>query len=80
MVKVCMDPGDLVLWDSRTIHYACFPKAEQIRYVIYTCFTPRKFGEEEDLKYKGELFAKYQGTTHWPHCVSTPPLKHIISF
>jgi hypothetical protein len=48
-------------------------KQNKIRYVIYTCFTPRKFGKEEDLKYKGELFAKYQGTTHWHHSVSTLP-------
>nr|OQO20665.1 hypothetical protein B0A51_11024 [Rachicladosporium sp. CCFEE 5018] len=72
MVKMNMDPGDLVLWDSRTMHYACFPQGNQIRHVQYVCYTPRKFAKEEDMAFKAELFKTWQGTTkfspHWPHC------------
>ena len=34
VVKVCADPGDLVIWDSRTIHYNKVPSSEQIRCII----------------------------------------------
>lgn len=35
-VKVCADPGDLILWDSRTIHYNCLPESEAVRSVLCT--------------------------------------------
>jgi len=57
-----------VIWDSRTLHYACFPQGELIRHVQYVCMTPRKFGNEEDLALKASLFKSWTGTTHWPHC------------
>lgn len=34
--KVCADPGDLVMWDSRTIHYSVPPQSEQTRALICT--------------------------------------------
>lgn len=67
MIKVNLDPGDLVLWDSRTMHYACFPQGDIIRTVQYVCMTPRKFARQEDMDLKAELFKTWQGTTHWPH-------------
>lgn len=30
-VKVCADPGDLILWDSRTVHYNTPPRGEIVR-------------------------------------------------
>lgn len=67
MVKTELEPGDLALWDSRTMHYACFPEGDLIRHVQYICMTPRKFAKEEDLKLKASLFQEWEGTTHWPH-------------
>jgi ectoine hydroxylase-related dioxygenase (phytanoyl-CoA dioxygenase family) len=67
MIKVNMEPGDFVLWDSRTMHYASLPEGEQIRHVQYICMTPRKFASEEQLELKTECFNKFIGTTHWPH-------------
>lgn len=67
-IKVNADPGDLILWDSRTIHHVALPESDQIRTVIYTCYTPAALATPEDLKYKAELFRKYFSTTHWPHC------------
>ncbi|EUC42417.1 hypothetical protein COCMIDRAFT_103571 [Bipolaris oryzae ATCC 44560] len=77
--KMNLDPGDLVLWDSRTMHYAAHPQGDLIRHVQYICMTPRKFAKEEDVKLKAELFQKFQGTTHWPHCnihKAGPPLRN----
>lgn len=72
LVKINMEPGDFVLWDSRTMHYAKFPEGDQIRNVQYICMTPRKFANEDALKAKKECFEKWQGTTHWPHCNIRP--------
>ncbi|KAG8161268.1 hypothetical protein KVR01_009532 [Diaporthe batatas] len=33
-VKVCAEPGDLILWDSRTVHYNCLPESDAIRSVL----------------------------------------------
>lgn len=67
LVKINMDPGDFVLWDSRTIHYATFLEGHQIRHAQYICMTPKRFATPEALELRGEIFKKYLGTTHWPH-------------
>lgn len=33
-VKVCAEPGDLILWDSRTVHYNCLPESDAVRSVL----------------------------------------------
>ena len=65
--KVVMEPGDMVLWDSRTMHYACLPEGQQIRHVQYICMTPAKFATSDQLELKKQCFNEYVGTTHWPH-------------
>lgn len=67
LVKINMEPGDFVLWDSRTIHYAELPQGDQIRHVQYICMTPRRFATEEALQLKKQCFDNWLGTTHWPH-------------
>ncbi|TKA37094.1 hypothetical protein B0A54_11955 [Friedmanniomyces endolithicus] len=34
-VKICAKAGDLILWDSRTIHWNASPVGEQIRFISY---------------------------------------------
>ncbi|GAB7332642.1 hypothetical protein MBLNU13_g04403t3 [Cladosporium sp. NU13] len=65
--KVCAEPGDLIVWDSRTVHFNETPRSQNLRAVIYLCYTPTAFAKEEDLQRKAELFHKRKGTTHWPH-------------
>lgn len=67
--KVCADIGDLILWDSRTIHYGAEPSpgSTTIRTAIYTAYTPAKLASPESLATKAEVFKAYGGTTHWPH-------------
>ncbi|KAL2203590.1 phytanoyl-CoA dioxygenase [Sarocladium strictum] len=67
--KVCADVGDLIVWDSRTIHYGAEPteKSTQIRTVIYAAYTPARLASPEQLAMKKQVFEKYGGTTHWPH-------------
>lgn len=67
-IKVNAEPGDLVLWDSRTIHHVAKIESDIIRSVIYVCYTPAALATPEDLAYKAKLFGQFEGTTHWPHC------------
>ncbi|KAM0415970.1 hypothetical protein ACHAPT_013069 [Fusarium lateritium] len=67
-IKIEADPGDLILWDSRTIHHVAKIESEVIRSVIYICMTPAALAKPEDIAYKRKLFKNYEATTHWPHC------------
>ncbi|KAL0259552.1 hypothetical protein SLS55_005289 [Diplodia seriata] len=67
LIKTCLDPGDFVLWDSRTMHYARHPEGDVIRSAQYICMTPARFAAKEDLDLKARMFETHQGTTHWPH-------------
>lgn len=67
--KVLAEPGDLILWDSRTIHWGGEPtaKSETIRTVIYAAFAPVKLATKEALAEKKRVFQQFGATTHWPH-------------
>mmetsp|Transcript_16352 Transcript_16352/g.41876 ORF Transcript_16352/g.41876 Transcript_16352/m.41876 type:complete len:328 (+) Transcript_16352:201-1184(+) len=73
---VCCSAGDLVLWDSRTVHCnspALEPDAQQqavpdfIRAVAYVCMTPRAWATEAALAKRREYVRTNQTSTHWPH-------------
>ena len=63
LVKVCAEPGDLILWDSRTPHYNIPVKSQQDRFAIYTCFMPVSEASQEDLIRKKDAFERRVGTT-----------------
>ncbi|KAJ5999994.1 hypothetical protein N7481_000403 [Penicillium waksmanii] len=67
LVKVCAEPGDLILWDSRQMHWAQFGESDLIRTIAYVTYTPAKWMSEEDRLLKKDLFENYETTTHWPH-------------
>jgi len=77
-VKLVLDAGDLVLWDSRAIH--CNHPVTQNnpspdapnhlkRLTAYICMTPSSLAKnvEELVKYRILAFQKGITTTHWPH-------------
>lgn len=76
-LKVEADYGDLILWDSRTIHYGAEPTelSNTIRTVIYAAYTPARLATPEALKVKAEVFEKFGGTTHWPHDNISPRIE-----
>ncbi|BGP13350.1 hypothetical protein JCM10213v2_001269 [Rhodosporidiobolus nylandii] len=47
-LKVCADAGDLVLWDSSTIHQNCMPTGDRDRVVTYVCMGPASLVTDED--------------------------------
>lgn len=65
-VKICANPGDLILWDSRTIHWNASPTGDQTRFVTYVCYCPRSMMSDKLLERKLEIFRQRKGTTHWP--------------
>lgn len=79
LIKVCAEPGDLILWDSRSLHYAEFPRNDNIRVIQYVSYAPAALASKEDLKLKAEIFRKFEGTTHWPHCNIWSNGKHEIN-
>ncbi|RDW60314.1 hypothetical protein BP5796_11920 [Coleophoma crateriformis] len=59
-VKVCAEPGDLLLWDSRVPHYNLSSTTSQPRFCVYTCYMPVADVTQDDLVHR-------VGTTHWPN-------------
>ncbi|KAJ0278310.1 hypothetical protein COL940_007313 [Colletotrichum noveboracense] len=68
-VKVEAEPGDLILWDSRCIHWGEEPtkKSDVVRTVIYAAYTPAELASKEALEEKSKVFQVNGATTHWPH-------------
>ncbi|KAJ5107230.1 Phytanoyl-CoA dioxygenase [Penicillium angulare] len=68
-MKVFAEPGDLILWDSRTAHWGGepTPQSNTIRTVIYASFSPASLASKESLKRKKEAFESFRATAHWPH-------------
>ncbi|EGP86980.1 unnamed protein product [Zymoseptoria tritici ST99CH_1A5] len=65
--KVCAEPGDLLVWDSRTPHYNLPSESTSPRFAVYTCYMPVEVATQEDLVRKKEALEKWAGTTHWPN-------------
>ena len=72
-VKVSAEPGDLLLWDSRTPHYNLSSTTDQHRFCVYTCYMPVADASQEDLKRKKIAFEGWFGTTH---CKFSTVLQH----
>jgi len=76
-VLLCAEPGDLILWDSRTIHCnspALGETAEVdkkdnsrlLRACGYVCMTPSSFATKEVLAQRKEGYIHNYSTSHWP--------------
>ena len=71
----CCQAGDMVLWDSRTIHCST-PALKQplsasltspLRLASYVCMTPTAAASSAALAKRVEMFRGDQTGTHWPH-------------
>ncbi|KAI5478474.1 hypothetical protein MNV49_005115 [Pseudohyphozyma bogoriensis] len=65
-IKVCAGPGDLILWDSRTMHYNRPPTGDRDRVCTYVCMAPDELLNDTDRATKAELFRTHGATTHNP--------------
>jgi len=78
-IKVCLDEGDFVCWDSRTVHcnHPALEReaAEQAAYlrrlVVYICMTPTSSVTPETLEKviqnRAAMFEGGYSGSHWPH-------------
>lgn len=73
---VCACAGDLLLWDSRTVHCNTLPLQEDkallngadlIRAVAYMCMTPAAWCQAETVAQREHAFRRGVTTSHWPH-------------
>jgi len=86
-IKVCCQPGDFVLWDSRTIHSNCSAKTardlpanpQEIlpprRLVTYVCMTPASRLTPEITQKRIQCYLTGQTTSHWPEEANTPSVR-----
>lgn len=67
-VQVTAPRGSLILWDSRTVHYAVRPKEWRPipRAAIYLCYQPRTDGTDKQLVRKQKAFTERRMHTHYP--------------
>lgn len=79
-VKVCAEPGDLLLWDSRTIHYGAQPTSQNDRVAAYVCYKPAAYLTDELKQIRKQCWDAKMGTTHDPTSFRTkdrlPPEDH----
>ena len=77
-----LDPGDMVLWDSRAIHWganadpgSCDPETGIYakRMVVYVCQTPRRWCSPKVLEARRQALLHFKTTSHWPHKVTVFP-------
>ncbi|KAI1852052.1 hypothetical protein JX266_002905 [Neoarthrinium moseri] len=73
-VKINAEPGDLLLWDSRTPHYNLSPTGTSPRFATYTCYMPAADASQSDLVRKKGAFDNLMGTTHWPNALNVANL------
>lgn len=66
-----MEAGDLLLWDSRTVHCSSpgsgheFPGNELVRAISLICMMPRSRSNEEVISRRKAAIAKKTSTTNW---------------
>ncbi|KAF2070404.1 hypothetical protein CYY_008274 [Polysphondylium violaceum] len=67
-IKVCCKPGDFVVWDSRTVHWACSPikgPNKKCRMVTYVSMQPAEIATPETIEAKQMAFKTKRNTSHW---------------
>jgi len=61
-------PGSIILWDSRTVHWAARPakSQEHCRMAVYLCYVPRNKADKKAIEKKRKAFDERRMTSHWP--------------
>jgi hypothetical protein len=66
-IKICLEPGDAVVWDSRTVHWGSKPELENaLRFAQYICMTPASLTSKRVLNKRIKLFKALETTSHCP--------------
>lgn len=72
-----VNPGDLVLWDSRTFHENQYGNICEERLVQYVCYLPKNDPKntESQMEKRKHYFYKKRTTSHWPYPISVEQLQ-----
>lgn len=62
-----LNPGDMLIWDSRTIHRV--DSKNYIRIVSYLSMVPAKFASDEIKRQRRKFYESGIATTHWPQYI-----------
>lgn len=69
-------PGDMILWDSRTIHCSSpaltrpsLPLDQPLRLASYICMVPTSKADQAVIDARVEMFRYNVTGTHWPHII-----------
>ncbi|WRT66049.1 uncharacterized protein IL334_003001 [Kwoniella shivajii] len=65
-VKVEAGPGDLILWDSRTVHYGALAQGDRARMATYVCYKPASDLQPEMMEVRRIAVEQYISTSHDP--------------
>jgi len=89
-IKLCCQPGDFVLWDSRTIHSGypaieprALPEKSSVklplrRLVAYVCMTPKSRMSATLAERRKQAYFLGWTTSHWPEeCVAVSARKKV---
>ncbi|KAK4686141.1 hypothetical protein P7C73_g3991, partial [Tremellales sp. Uapishka_1] len=64
--KVEAGPGDVILWDSRCIHYGAAAKGDRPRVATYVCYKPARDVEPDVLELRKKCIENWWTTSHDP--------------
>lgn len=64
--KVEAGPGDVILWDSRCIHYGAAATGDRPRIATYVCYKPAADCSPEQLEYRKQMFEDGDNSSHDP--------------
>jgi len=67
IVKPCLKPGEILLFDSRVFHCNTNPKSNNPRMCIYVSMMPRQYCGQEDLNKRIKAFEEGRTTCHWAY-------------
>lgn len=67
-IRIPAEPGDMLVWDSRMVHFGSRPDHGRptIRSAIYICMMPAAFATPKQLAKRWQLFQAGRCTSHWP--------------
>ncbi|WVW85890.1 hypothetical protein I302_107928 [Kwoniella bestiolae CBS 10118] len=71
--KVCAEPGDLILWDSRVVHYGATPASDNPRIASYVCYKPACLVTEDIAQKRRKAWEEKVQTSHDPITFRTNP-------
>jgi hypothetical protein len=76
-IMPCFRAGDMVVWDSRTIHCSSpaleppvTPVDKLLREIAYICMAPREWATPEVVENRVQAYERDMSLYHWPHLIT----------